>query len=52
MEKRDGGYKVKEHKEKGNDSEQDGNQQITKTNKIPRANNNIATEYCQKTVAK
>ena len=44
MEKKDGGYKIKEQKEKRNNSEQDGNQQITRTNKIPRKNNNLVTE--------
>ena len=29
MEKKDGEYKINEHKEKGNDAERDGNQQIT-----------------------
>ena len=29
---------------KGNDSERDGDQQITSINKIPRKNNNLATE--------
>ena len=43
MEKKDGEYKIEEHQEKGNDGERDGNQQITRLNKIPRKNNNIAT---------
>ena len=43
MEKRDGVYKINEHKEKGNDGERDGNQQFTRSNKIPRKNNNLAT---------
>ena len=43
MEKKDGGYKIKEHKEKGNDSKPGVNQQITRANKIPRKNNNLAT---------
>ena len=34
--KKDGGYKINKHKEKGNDRERDGNQQITRSNKIPR----------------
>ena len=42
MEKKDDGYKIKRHSEKGKDSERDGNQQITRTNKIPRKNNNLA----------
>ena len=42
--KKDGGYKFKEHKKKGNDSERDGDQQITSINKIPRKNNNLATK--------
>ena len=29
MEKKDGEYKINEHKEKGNDAERDGNQKIT-----------------------
>ena len=44
MEKKDGGYKINENREKRNESEQDGNQQITRSNKIPRKNNNLATE--------
>ena len=35
MEKKDGEYKIDEHKEKGNDGERDGNQQIIRSNKIP-----------------
>ena len=31
MEKKDGEYKINEHKEKGNDGERDGNQQITRS---------------------
>ena len=31
MEKKDGEYKINEHKEKGNDAERDGNQQITRS---------------------
>ena len=42
MEKKDGEYKISEHKEKGNDGERDNNQQITRLNKIPRKNNNLA----------
>ena len=42
--KKDGGYKINKHKEKGNDRERDGNQQITRSNKIPRKNYNFATE--------
>ena len=38
------GMKSNGHSEKGKDSERDGNQQITRTNKIPRINNNLATE--------
>ena len=41
--KKDGIYKINEHKEKGNDCERDGNQQITRSNKTPRKNNNVAT---------
>ena len=44
MEKKIDGYKIAEHKEKGNDSKPDDNQQVTSTNKIPRKNNNLATE--------
>ena len=44
MEKKIDGYKIMEHKEKGNDSKPDDNQQVTSTNKIPRKNNNLATE--------
>ena len=43
MEKKDGEYKINEHKEKGNDGERDGNQQVTRSNKKPRKNNNLAT---------
>ena len=43
MEKKDGEYKIDEHKEKGNDGEWDGNQQVTRSNKKPRKNNNLAT---------
>ena len=43
MEKKDGKYKINEHKEKGNDSERDGNQKITRSNKIPRKNDNLVT---------
>ena len=35
MEKKDGGPKINEHQGKGNDSERDGNQQVTRTSKIP-----------------
>ena len=35
MQKKDGEYKVNELKEKGNDDERAGNQQITRSNKIP-----------------
>ena len=42
-ENRKGDYKINEHKEKGNDVERDGNQQTTRSNKIPRKNNNLAT---------
>ena len=38
FEKRDGECKINEHKEKGNDGERDGNQQITRWN-----NSNLAT---------
>ena len=31
MEKKDGEYKINEHKEKGNDAERDGNQKITRS---------------------
>ena len=44
MEKKIDGSKITEHKEKGNDSKPDDNQQVTSTNKIPRKNNNLATE--------
>ena len=43
MEKKDGKYKINKHKEKGNDGERDGNQQITRSNKISRKNNNLPT---------
>ena len=43
MEKKDGKYKINEHKEKGNDSERDGNQKIARSNKIPRKNDNLVT---------
>ena len=43
MKKKDGEYKINEHKEKGNDGKRDGNQQITRSNKILRKNNNFAT---------
>ena len=43
MEKKDGVYKINEHKEKGSDGKRDGNQQITRSNKTPRKNNNLAT---------
>ena len=33
MEKKDSEYKISEHKEKGSDSERDGNQKITRSNK-------------------
>ena len=36
MKKKEYRYKTKEHKEKRNDSKRDGNQYITKTNKMPR----------------
>ena len=44
VEKKIDGHKITEHKEKGNDSKPDDNQQVTSTNKIPRKNNNLATE--------
>ena len=44
VEKKTDGYKITEHKEKGNDSKPDDNQQVTRTNKIPRKNNTLATE--------
>ena len=44
MEKKDGGNKTNYHKEKENGSERDGNQQSPRSNKIPRKNNNLATE--------
>ena len=43
MKKKDGEYKISEHKEKGNNGKRDGNQQITRSNKLPRKNNNLAT---------
>ena len=43
MEKKDGEYKINKHKEKQNDGKRDGNQQITRSNKILRKNNNLAT---------
>ena len=43
IEKKDGEYKINEHKEKGNDGERDGNQQITRSNKIPRKTFDRAT---------
>ena len=42
MEKKDGVYKINEHKEKGNDGERDGNQRITRSNKTQRKNDNLA----------
>ena len=44
MGKKIDGYKITEHKEKGSDSKPDDNQQVATTNKIPRKNNNLATE--------
>ena len=44
MEKRDGGYKINKYKEKLSGSKRNGNQQTTRSNKIPRKNNNLATE--------
>ena len=44
MGKKIDGYKITEHKEKGNDSKPDDKQQVTSANKIPRKNNNFATE--------
>ena len=44
MEKKIDVYKITEHKEKGSGSKPDDNQQSTSTNKIPRKNNNLATE--------
>ena len=44
MEKKIDGYKITEHKEKGNDSKPDDNQQVTSTNKMPREINNLAIE--------
>ena len=44
MEKRDGGYKFNKYKEKLSGSKRNGNQQTTRSNKIPRKNNNLATE--------
>ena len=43
MKKKDGVYKINEYKEKGNDGERDGNQQITRSNKTSRTNDNLAT---------
>ena len=43
MEKKDRVYKINEHREIGSDDERDSNQQITRTNKAPRKNNNFAT---------
>ena len=43
MENKDGEYKINEHKDKANEGEGDGNQQITRSNEIPRKNNNLAT---------
>ena len=36
MEKKDGEYKINEHKEKGYDGERDGNQQTTRSNTISK----------------
>ena len=47
MEKKGVGYKIKEHKENGNDSERDGNQQITRTNKTPRKRQKTISDSCQ-----
>ena len=47
MEKKDGEYKINEHKEKGNDTERYGNQKITRSNKIPRKKNLVAVNSCQ-----
>ena len=47
MKKKDGEYKINEHKEKGNDTEQYGNQKITRSNKIPRKKNLVAVNSCQ-----
>ena len=44
MGKKDGRYKIKDYKEKGNKNKQDCNQQITRRNKISRKNNNLAHE--------
>ena len=44
MEKKIDGYKITEHKEKGNDSKPNDNQQLSSTNKIPRKNNPLATD--------
>ena len=43
MEKKDGKYKINEHKGKGNDGKQGRNQQIQRSNIIPGKNNNFAT---------
>ena len=45
MEKKIDGYKITEHKEKGNDSKPDDNQQVTRTNKIPRKNHSNRKQY-------
>ena len=47
MEKKDGEYKINEHKEKGNATERYGNQKITRSNKIPRKKNLVAVNSCQ-----
>ena len=47
MKKKDGEYKINEHKEKGNDTERYGNQKITRSNKIPRKKNLVAVNSCQ-----
>ena len=44
MEEKDGGYKTKEFKGRGNGIQRYGNQQITRKNKIPRNNHNLAKE--------
>ena len=41
---KDGGYKTKEFKGRGNDNQRYGNKQITRKNKIPGNNNNLAKE--------
>ena len=44
MGKKDGGFKMKDHKGKGNKNKNDCNQQTTKTNKIFKKNSKVGIE--------